>query len=923
MKKKLFSFGLLVGFGLAFSLVLSGCSLSGSGSSSGVFYKVEYYTDYVGIDYDAPMNVYDSSEPGIAGGILIGHDYVSVKDSDKSRPTHFSDDSIYDPTTKSSGTSAYDSKSNQADLATGYHYAFKGWTGYYEGRVSALSSSSTSVAVDQSVYPSIGDPVSMTFIRDNCKLFAHFVAEPNSYSIKLQNYDKTVLYSIEGQYLTAPDAAALQTIESISDPSHNAGGVDPYYKSWAFEGWKDQSGAVAGLLTTDEIKAELLSGQFTEDMTFVAQYADPTLKMYTVSYYQTDASENPTSIKLGSQTLTYGSPIDWATAQTTVGENPSQFDLLGNPYLENPTAHRSNVFKGWKGNYGEGGSVPTEIAGSFIETSYIRFDCDLYAYYDMDVPERFTVNFYAAGADLSTNPTPLCTKIADYGDPVAYTGAEQTLADHTFVGWEDSFGIEPDLSSVKTNLDLFATFVSDSISASDPALGTFTYTYMATDKGYRLTAFAQGTSTEILLNSWGLVSLPDGFPLTSLGDEAFKGSAITKIELPSGVQTIGEKTFSDCLSLLEADLDDDLLSIGSSAFSGCASLAEASFPSSLRSLGNYAFSGCSSLSEATYEGTSSLTSIGNSAFRGCEALGSFEIPSTVSFVDAYAFAYAGSPLRIYCRASSCPVGWNIYWNDDGGIVYWYSQTAPTVSGDYWHEVGGSILAWPSSLGFTFTLNSDESTYTLSYFDDETQEVAIPATYNGKPVVAIGSAAFKGCLSLMSVIIPEGIVSIGSEAFANCASLIHIGFPSTLTSVSDEAFYGNLKLAEVQLPASLLSLGDYAFANCSSLANLAFASLSQLSSLGDYCFSGDLVLAAFSFPDSVASIGEKAFANCSSLTSLSLPASMQTIGGYLIYGCSSLASLSVGVTAAEAASRSYDAHWNYLSDSTYVDITYAI
>jgi len=879
---------------LTFSFGLSGCSLAAS--SSGVFYKVEYYTDYVGVDYEAPMRTFDPSNPSVLGGILIGHDYVSVKPTDKARPTHFSDDGIYDPSTKSSGSSKYDNKSNQTPLSDGYHYSFKGWKGYYVGRTSSSSSSQ----IDQSIYPVSGDPISTAFIRDDCKLFAYYVSEPNSYSIKLQNFDKSVLYSIAGQYLVAPDSSTLHTIESIVDPLHDSGGVDPYYKTWLFKGWKDQSGVITSLLTTDEIKGDLRNGMFTKDMTFVAQYEDPTVNTYTVSFYQSDASENPTSIKLGTQTVTYGTGISWSTADKTVAEHPSEFDGLENPYLASSNAHHTNVFTGWKGNYKTGSDVPSSIQGTAVQSTYIRFNCDLYAVYDMNVIDRYTVKFYQSGADLTTNPTPLCTKTIDYGDPVSYTGPEQALAGSTFVGWIDEAGNKPNLNSITANLNLFASFVPNLFTVSDATYGSFTYAFVAAKNGYELSSYTVGTSTELTSSVWSIAPFPNGYPLIGIGKNAFKDSSVSKVSFAEGLDYIGEAAFSGCVSLTEVSFAEGLTSIGTSAFSGDNMLAKAPLPSSTKTIGASAFLNCLNLGEVTFGSSPSLTSIGNGAFRGCSKLASIFIPLSVSFIDAYAFAYSGSPLRIYCQASSRPSGWNIYWNDDGGIVYWYSENNPTTSGDYWHESGGTISPWPSSIGFTFSLNLDGNSYSVISYDETAAEIAVPSSYNGKAVTGIADEAFKGCTSLISVSIPVGVVAIGEEAFAGCSKLAYVNLPAGLINIMPKAFYGDRVLKNISLPASLTTLSEYAFGDCASLKGITFSPLSNLTTIGSHCFDGD-----------------------SGLVSLVLPQSVMTIGKYAVYGCTSLTSLSLLVSAAEAASRSYDPRWNYISETTYVDITYAI
>ncbi len=51
-------------------------------------------------------------------------------------------------------------------------------------------------------------------------------------------------------------------------------------------------------------------------------------------------------------------------------------------------------------------------------------------------------------------------------------------------------------------------------------------------------------------------------------------------------------------------------------------------------------------------------------------------------------------------------------------------------------------------------------------DSLNTELVIPATYNDKPVIAIGNNAFSKCNLFTSITIPNSITSIGNSAFYN-------------------------------------------------------------------------------------------------------------------------------------------------------------
>ena len=60
------------------------------------------------------------------------------------------------------------------------------------------------------------------------------------------------------------------------------------------------------------------------------------------------------------------------------------------------------------------------------------------------------------------------------------------------------------------------------------------------------------------------------------------------------------------------------------------------------------------------------------------------------------------------------------------------------------------------------------------------ELEIPALIGEKPVTKIGSAAFRGCSNLTSIIIPDGVTTIGDESFYSILRVTHEGATNTQT-----------------------------------------------------------------------------------------------------------------------------------------------
>ena len=155
---------------------------------------------------------------------------------------------------------------------------------------------------------------------------------------------------------------------------------------------------------------------------------------------------------------------------------------------------------------------------------------------------------------------------------------------------------------------------------------------------------------------------------------------------------------------------------------------------------------------------------------------------------------------------------------------------------------------------------------------------------------IGERTFKGCTSLNTVIIPDGVTYIYESAFNGCHSLTSISIPEGVTNMGDSVFYNCNSLTSVSIPSSVTSIGDCAFERCSSLT---FVNIPEgVTRIGDCAFYNCNSLTSVNIPSSVTSIGFGAFERCSSLTSVSIPEGVTSIGGAAFLGCPSLTSIKV-------------------------------
>ena len=175
-----------------------------------------------------------------------------------------------------------------------------------------------------------------------------------------------------------------------------------------------------------------------------------------------------------------------------------------------------------------------------------------------------------------------------------------------------------------------------------------------------------------------------------------KDKAITTITLPDYITSIGNYAFSHCTMLESVIFGDGITSIGDFAFSGCDSLTSIEIPNSVISIGSSAFSSCDRLTNVVIG--DGVTNIGERAFYACENLTSIVIGESVTSINDYAFFSCPSLTSVYYKGTS--ESWqnislgNITGNLMTATRYYYSETKPTASGNYWHyDQNGNPVAW--------------------------------------------------------------------------------------------------------------------------------------------------------------------------------------------------------------------------------------
>lgn len=215
------------------------------------------------------------------------------------------------------------------------------------------------------------------------------------------------------------------------------------------------------------------------------------------------------------------------------------------------------------------------------------------------------------------------------------------------------------------------------------------------------------------------IYIPDS--LTTIGTEAFyRCFSLTSITIPDGLVCVRDSAFDGCIKLkfneydnayylgnednpfvilIKAkfsDIQNCIISsnckvIYSYAFSGCSSLTNIIIPNTVKYIATGAFFGCSSLTNIIIP--NEVGTIYTNTFKNCSLLQSIIIP--VSIKNIYpAFDGCNSLDKIYyCGTKMQYNDINNWVSFSETSVYYYSETQPTDSGNYWHYVNDEPIIW--------------------------------------------------------------------------------------------------------------------------------------------------------------------------------------------------------------------------------------
>ncbi len=287
-----------------------------------------------------------------------------------------------------------------------------------------------------------------------------------------------------------------------------------------------------------------------------------------------------------------------------------------------------------------------------------------------------------------------------------------------------------------------------------------------------------------------------------------EGKKITSVVIPESVKRIEKETFLNCTELKTVNLPNGLEYIGEGAFSGCKKLKEIRIPSKVTEIGPKAFYKCKELNTVILQ--EGIHKIEDEAFYQCESLKEIDIPSSIDQIGYQTFSGCKSLAKISLS------------NGISKIEYGAFENCSSLK----------EIKLPNSLK-----TMEDAAFRFC--------TALETVELGNGIEILDREVFFGCCSLKKIIIPSGIKYLMGGAFANCTSLNEVtlseglkiigairmpesdwrlqSYESGIRSLDPEdkqpGVFQNIAIKEITIPSSVENIGTGAFADCTSLENI--------------------------------------------------------------------------------------------------------
>ena len=422
-----------------------------------------------------------------------------------------------------------------------------------------------------------------------------------------------------------------------------------------------------------------------------------------------------------------------------------------------------------------------------------------------------------------------------------------------------------------------------------------TLTFLCDDE--TMTAEVAGTYH---VETSGTITVPETFvakdgktyTVTAIGDNFlyFDGcpysSGCSEVVLPKTIKSIGKYAFCDT-NIKSINLPEGLESIGEAAFKDCVYLELAELPSTLKHLDDWAFYNCTNITISTLPGA--IETLGKGVF-GHNGPGgkitSFTFPDHITELPDSMFYYRNGMKEIKLPANLKKIGTRVIcYTDITELAVPESVTEIADAAFMGAPLANVVL--PKSLkrvpALAFARTNMKN---LNFLPEGITEIGDQAFYKSQ---------------LEEANIPEGVTSIGSNVFLSSPKLETVHFPSTLVDVKgwplDEC--PNLKSFTISEDNPSLKMTADSVMTCnvsdgrrllyvapSAMVDSTFVLPGDITEIGDNAFGTYRKVNHFEFPEGLRRIGNSNFKS-STIKKVVLPSTLEELGDEVFSSCESL------------------------------------
>jgi len=393
-----------------------------------------------------------------------------------------------------------------------------------------------------------------------------------------------------------------------------------------------------------------------------------------------------------------------------------------------------------------------------------------------------------------------------------------------------------------------------------------------------------GLETEIAIPNEFTVG-EETVPVESIGEGAFENNEnAVKIIVPASIKTVKKSAFKNCTKLNKITLNEGLKEIDSEAFYGT-SIEEIVIPSTIEKIGEQIFGNNKVLKKINILNKKENIDVAENAFpEEAEVIYPEEEAKTPEELG-YEFNVENKEITKYTGTekeiaipSKFKVGEEIVPVESIGEGAFQNTNVVKVTVPRSIKTIGRFAFYMCRSLSEVTLNEGlERIGSSAFYFSAVKEINIPGS-----IQTIDTSTFALCTSLSKVTLNEGLKEIGDSAF-NTTIILKINIPNSVQTIGKKAFSGCESLSEVTLNYGLKEISDYAFYK-TAIKKIIIPDSVQ--TIGASAFNQCIDLSEVTLNEGLQIISTAAFRQ-TAIKEINVPGSVKTIGNSAFYGCTGL------------------------------------